>query len=232
MAGAALVTFAFAMSTAADAALVSYSTTHVHNNKNNFGGNMADLYTGEEITKGDANDPSTWTLTSTAYQASWQANARLDFATYGKIGYAALDFGSVTTNLDELFIWNLRDTGTTRGVKEYNIWYAGDSITSFLASPTDNSAVNYDFTAGNGWTKLNASTLTLPTASGQTPEAVISLGGIDARYIAIEIISAQGTTTRVGLNEVAVTQTIVVPEPSAIALFGIAGLGLMLRRRR
>lgn len=208
---------------------------------------MQDLITGEEMTKGDANDPSTWAVNTPTFSASWQAYWRLnttdDSPHNDKIGWAALDFGAPVSNLDSLYIWNLRDGSATRAVDTYRIYYAGDTIAAFPAIPTaQGDEVDYSFTGTNGWTLFDGDGVTgdrsLSAPSGADAEAVLDLGGIGARYIAIEILSAaggdntlQGDLHRVGLNEMAVTS--VVPEPSSFALLsGLFGLSWMMLRRR
>jgi len=234
--GGVLAVFASLTLAANAATVVPVTAISGHNNRDNFGGNLGDLTSGEEMAKGNVNDPSTWTTTTNGFATQWQAWARLDSGTSnnGKIGWAALDFGTTTVGLQNLYLWNVRDNPTTRGVNEYNIYYANTLGAALPAAPTSNTGtVDYTFSGANGWTKFNASLLTLATANttiGSGAEGTIALGGISARYVAIEIISAKGVDAagRVGLGEMAVT---VIPEPSSFLLGGLGAL-LLLRRRR
>lgn len=95
----------------------------------------------------------------------------------------------------------------------YNIHYA--TAPGVSLPPTPNSKVkagDYDFSSG-GWALLNrGGALTLPhdTSNSTPPEATVALGGISARYIGIEILTAgDGTGTgRVGLSQVEVTAAV------------------------
>jgi hypothetical protein len=166
-------------------------------------------------------DPSGWTTTSTQYQSEWQSGKLLTGATHSKIGWAAFDLGSITTGLDELYIWHIREN-TGRVAATYNV-YVATTPTVALGHGPDNtsSAIDYNFSSG-GWTLVTGGTGTYRGSS------VIDLGEVSARYIGIEILTNTGDANRVGFAEIAVTA---VPEPRAALLGGLGLLGLLRRRR-
>ena len=218
----------------AGATLISVTAYTGSNNQDNYGGNMSDLFSGEEITKTDPSDPSTWTADGgDHYSHEWQAGALQSGAVNNKIAWTAFDFGATVANLDDIYFWNIRqDSGQDARTILYNIYYCTGSPTVALpAAPTDDSTVDYDFSSP-GWTLLNTGgTLTMPQKGGAPDPAnqIISLGGISARYIAVEILTNAGSTSRAGLSEIAIVQ---IPEPATLALLGLGGLGLILGRKR
>lgn len=188
-------------------------------------------------TSADPNDPTQWVNSSTDWKTEWLANSRLDSTTSlnSKIGWAVIDFGSVATQLDSMYLWSNRNAGAGELTDEYNVYYSsGVGIDALPAMPNSKTNVgDYDFSSGD-WTQLG-STNTLPTPSSPyTPDATLALGGISAQYIGIEILTAQdgvGTTSdRVGLAQVEFTQ--VIPEPASLVLMGIGTLMIAGRRRK
>jgi hypothetical protein len=227
----------------ANAGVITIVDVYGHNERSNYSGTIDDMIIGSGMNGNDNDgsvtwpdsDPSTWTATSTNYGAEWQSIGLLDDTTSvnGKIGWTAFDLGGAVTNLDELYLWNVREN-TGRAVNEYNVYYA-TSPTGLVHGPTGGSSNNdYDF-ANSGWTKLNGSVLTMnnrtnnPNGSA-APNAVLDLGGVTAQYIAVEILSNGGDTGRAGLAEVGVTAT-EIPEPASIAT-GLFGLTLIAVRRK
>lgn len=214
---------------AAQAGIVTVVSTTGHNNKDNFGGNMADMTSGSGMNQPDPNDPSTWTATSNSFGDEWQSAALVAGGTNGKIGWTAFDFGSTVSGLESLYLWNIREnTAQGRRINQYNVYLATAPTVALPAAPTDNSAVDYDFSSG-GWTQLGG-TMSL-AQRGATPDpanAVLDLGGASARYLAIEILSNFGDANRTGLAEIGVTW---VPAPAALPA-GLAMLGLVAMRRR
>jgi len=59
---------------------------------------------------------------------------------------------------------------------------------------------------------------------------VIPLGGIEARWLALDILSTRGSTHFVGLSEIQVLD--VIPEPATVALLGLGALAARGLRRR
>jgi hypothetical protein len=247
----AVATAAFAVS--AQAAVVAVTEAYGHNNKDNFGGNISDVFNGSGMngynwTSPNANnynaapgtwpvgegDPATWTSGSGQYRDEWQSNFTMDNTTSidGKLGWIILDLGAVTTTLDEMYVWNGIQIGTN-AVADYRLHYSTAPIVPGTTGPTNNTAVDYDFSVA-AWTQIGG-TQTMTDGSGAAND-VVALGGITARYIALEFTSKlSGSTTaganqRIGFAEVAFTR--VVPEPSSTALLGLGGLALILRRRR
>jgi autotransporter-associated beta strand protein len=164
-------------------------------------------------TSADPVDPATWTYSGGSWPQEWKANSRLVPASSSnnKLGWAMLDFGGVQNTLANIFLWNCRSGSNTENVNTYNIYYAETPTTAMPAMPNSKSVIgDYDFASG-GWTQLNGAALTLPqnTANNSLPQATVSLGGVNARYIGIEILTAGNGTGagRVGLGQVEVTKS-------------------------
>ncbi len=245
---------AIALHQAATAAtVIPVTIAYGHNNRDNFGGNITDVYNGSGMngydwTNGQANnyvaapptwpagegDPSTWTITSSQYRDEWQSDAILDATTSinSKIGWIIFNLGSPTVGLDEMYLWNGRQIGTNT-MKDFNLYYSTSPVVPANQGPTNTTSVDYDFGVA-AWTKVNSSSvLTLADNNNATPQGVYSLGGVTAQYVAIEILNKHAagpyaTNTRVGFGEVGFTA---IPEPSAALLGGIGAL-ILLRRRR
>lgn len=246
---------AAAYSLAANAATVVPVIAYGHNNKDNFGGNITDVYNGSGMNgynweTGDPNnfvaapsgwpegegDPSTWTITSNQYRDEWQADQLLDVTTSinNKMGWIIMDLGSVTSGLDQMYLWNGIQIGTN-AMKDFNIYYSTTPVVPATQGPTGGTAADdYDFGVA-AWTKVNGSALTLSDGGGVAGAAdgVYSLGDVTARYVAIEMLSRHSGNTdpnngRIGFAEVGFTA---IPEPSA-ALLGALGALALLRRRR
>ena len=177
-------------------------------------------------------DPSTWTQTSNQYRDEWQSGSILDITTSinNKMGWVILDLGILSNGLDEMYIWNGRQIGT-RAMEDFNIYTATAPIVP-VSSPTNSTSVDYDFGVA-AWTQLGSTKTLSDGGATVIDDGVYSFGGIDARYVGIEILNrhdgTSATNTRVGFAEVAFTA---VPEPSTTALLGLGGLALILRRRR
>ena len=198
----------------------------------------------------DPDDPSTWQTTTRAWQQEFQGQD-IRSASLTTNPWIIFDLGSVQTQLDEMFLWNVSEsTGWQRGVKTFKLHYSVTPSTTIPVWASANNltdgptnVVNYSFTTG-GWTQLG-STQSLDRGGEtniQGHDGVFDLSSIaSVRYIGIEILSSwndDGTDPfgpdtndngrRVGLNQVAFT---VVPEPGT-ALLGGLGLLMLMRRRR
>lgn len=222
-----------------------------HNNKDNFGGNITDIYNGSGMngydwTTGNSNDyvaapgdwpngegdPSTWTQTSSQYRDEWQADQLLDTTTSinGKVGWVILDLGS-SYALEDMYLWNMVQGGTN-AMEDFNLYYSnGSPIIPATQGPTGGTAADdYDFGAA-AWTKVNGGT-PLTLVDGGSNSGVYSMN-VTARYVAIEMMSRHSgnfdpDVGRIGLGEVAFTA---IPEPSVALLSGL-GLMMLLRRRK
>lgn len=190
-------------------------------------------------TSADPTDPSTWINNSGTWQSEWLGDGRLDSTTSAnnKIGWVTLDLGSVTSDLENLYIWSGRYNSTGEDVRDFNVYYSsGVGINAIPATPNSKSwaggsqaNADYDFSVGD-WTQIG-STATLPSPSSPYgPDDIIDLGGVSARYIGIEILTAENGTIpdRVGFAQIEITQ---VPEPGSLVLLGLGCLATFRRRR-
>ncbi len=216
-----------------------------HNESSNYTGTITDMINGSGMNgygvdgsptwpTGEGH-PSTWTLSSTSnpqqlnptYGGEWQSQDILDgeagddVATNGKIGWTVLDLGSVTANLDEFYLWHIREN-SGRVATDFNIYLSSSPNVAVAHGRTNGTSADYDFSSG-GWTSIYTG-----QSGTQSGLQVFDLNGASARYIGIEIIDNGGDATRVGFQEVAVTA---VPEPVVALLGGLGFLGLLRRRR-
>ncbi|MEJ6717400.1 MAG: hypothetical protein QNK82_02825, partial [Akkermansiaceae bacterium] len=170
------------------------------------------IINGSGMSKPDPNDPSTWTINSTAWADDWQG-----FSTpSGNTTWAVLDLGSPTPNLDQIYLWNVQENNARdRGTNSFNIFHATSPT---ITPPTTSGNVTaYDFASG-GWSKINGGfSLTQGTGNGDDGQSfdVSAAGG--ARYIGLQIISNHGGS-RVGFAEVAFTTRIPTGAPSVVTL--------------
>lgn len=170
------------------------------------------IINGSGMSKPDPNDPSTWTINSTAWADDWQG-----FSTpSGNTTWAVLDLGSPTPNLDQIYLWNVQENNARdRGTNSFNIFHATSPT---ITPPTTSGNVTaYDFASG-GWSKINGGfSLTQGTGNGDDGQSfdVSAAGG--ARYIGLQIISNHGGF-RVGFAEVAFTTRIPTGAPSVVTL--------------
>jgi len=200
----------------AHAALIPVTVT------NGFTTNRLDELTdGSGITKGDANDPTTWDVTGgNGSFADESFGDPLVGATNGKLGWYTFDLGS-DQDLGEVYVAMGRYIfgGSTLTLGSFNL-YLADTPT---VAPTN--AGDYDFASG-GWTQIGGTT-TFATAGS---DIEIDVAGNSARFVGIEIMSDFNTSdARTGMNEFAVTA---IPEPGSLALLGLGGLLIGARRRR
>lgn len=214
---------------------------HISDSVNGNGSNTlgtSDHSPGMDISA-NPNDPSTWINSSSSWQSEWLADGRLDSTTSAnnKIGYFIVDFGSSITNLENMYLWAARhNTGSDEDMRNYNLYFSnGVGIDSLPTMPNSRAWANgsqaaADYVFGNGdWSLITNQTLSSPSSPWGVDQTV-ALGGITARYIGIEILTAGNAdpNDRVGFAQVEFTA---IPEPSA-ALLGAIGLLALLRRHR
>ena len=161
---------------------------------------------------------------------NWLAFARVDLNPNNAnvanhwIGF---DLGA-TVSLESMSLFNLGVSSggnNDRGVNQGDIYYRSDSF----GNNSDNNNVAFDNT---DWTLLGtagAQTFAIGPNDGSFQGATnVPLGGISARYFAIDINSDHGDGDFVGIGEV----QFFTPEPSTSALCGFAAIALLVRRRR
>jgi Carbohydrate esterase, sialic acid-specific acetylesterase/Bacterial TSP3 repeat len=175
------------------------------------------------------NNPALWVNSSTNWNSEWLANSRLNPATSAnsKIGWVVMDFGSVKPDLENMYLWNCRNNVINKeDTRNFNIYYSsGVGINALPARPNSKTNVgDYNFSSGD-WTQLGTtSTLASPSAPFG-PNAIIDLQRIAARYIGIEILTAENgtgaTADRVGLAQVEFTQAVADNDPPTLAAANI-----------
>lgn len=200
-----------------------HSITGFSGGDSSTSGDFTPLTNGVGITKGDANDPTTWTNTGSAYGEEWYDN-HLTGATDGKLGWVSFDLGSALTTLDDLYIIGGNYSSGKLGTATFNIYHATTPTEALPDPPGQNGSIDYDFSSG-GWTQLGSTR----TMAADTSEDFDLSGITSARYIALELMTTHGTDQRSGFEEIAITA---VPEPTTTALLGLGGLILILRRNK
>ncbi|NNC89448.1 MAG: DUF1800 family protein [Akkermansiaceae bacterium] len=149
----------------------------------------------------DPDDPALWRHQGGENQFGqnwcWLADARSPLPGVGD-HWIAFDLGSVV-ELASMNVFNFGvSTGANnnRGVDQADIYYRSDSFGG-------NSDNNYTAFDSSGWTLLGSRNFTLGPTNGalQAPDN-ISLAGINARYIAIDVNSTHGSGSFAGLGEV------------------------------
>ena len=209
---AALLTLIGLQSISADVIIPSSIKAFHQGDSLTGNGAALQVINGSGMSKPDPNDPSTWTINSTAWADDWQG-----FSTpSGNTTWAVLDLGSPTPNLDQIYLWNVQENNARdRGTNSFNIFHATSPT---ITPPTTSGNVTaYDFASG-GWSKINGSfSLTQGTGDGDDGQSfdVSAAGG--ARYIGLQIISNHGGF-RVGFAEVAFTTRIPTGAPSVVTL--------------
>lgn len=227
-----------AMGQAASAALITgaipgvtaYAYHQGDSGDPNGSGGVNNVVNGNGLTVGNASDPATWTH-GIGWPDGWQGQGTFvaDSAGAGAAltpgAWFIADLGAAYSNLDDLYIWNVREVGD-RGARNVDIFYASSPV----LAPVTGTA--YNFTSG-GWTSLQ-SNYEIPqnlTAEPDDAQAVLDLSSIpSARYIGFQINSNYNATGRVGFAELQFTTA--VPEPGALSLTGLIALALAARRRR
>jgi hypothetical protein len=199
---------------------VTGAAFHQGDNADPGDGSISRMFDGSGLTVGDPADPSTWTHNA-RWQDNWQGEGDfVDGATPGV--WLVVDLGAVRTDLDELYVWNVREV-LDRGMQNVDAYVASDpTLLPVTGSP-------YDFASG-GWLPLGAQVVPEATATDTPPDAVVDLSGIPGRYFGFDVKSNYGSTFRVGLAELQFT--VAVPEPSTLGLAALGLLALLAVRRR
>jgi len=216
--------FLFASAASADmipGAINGVTATGFHEGDNLTGnGSIETAVTGRGLTVGDPRDSTTWTH-STGWQDDWQG--------VYTAGWMVLDLGSIVSDLESMYIWNVNEnTHTDRGVATMDVYYTNDPTVTPPA--TSGTVQPYDFSSG-GWTPLG-STVSVPEGGTNISEIVDVSAIPEARYIGLDLLTNHGAGDRVGVAEVQFTT--VVPEPSTLVLaaLGLLGLAICGRRRK
>ena len=188
-----------------------------------YANGMVSLTDGSGIDQSvDPQDPSTWAFDGSDYPPEWMASYLRDggvpsSGANGKLAWASFDLGESRPLID-LWLFNTNYASGVSGVNEYNLYYAETPGVALPSQPTKGQftttgltpEADYDF-SGSGWTQLNTSG---PLSIAQAAIESVSFGGINARYVAVEILSNHGDTAgggRVGFDEVAITVAPAVP---------------------
>ena len=138
-------------------------------------------------------------------------------------------------SLDRVVVYNLNNgiadvTGTDRGIERTSIWIH-DGPTEPNAN--NNHLVNNPFDS-TGWTLFQADRIFVeaPATPTFSPTETIDLGGVDARFFALQIKDNHSPTGIDGFAGVSELQFFAVPEPSTLALLALGGLAMAHVRRR
>ena len=99
------------------------------------------------MAKVDSEDPSTWTISSTAWADDWQGFSADNSADNT---WAIIDLGAPTIGLDQMYLWNVQEgNALDRGTSTFDIYYATLPTETI---PVQSGAVTpYSF-GGGGWT--------------------------------------------------------------------------------
>ncbi len=199
--------------------VVSISEVFVHNEGENYGGKPGDMIVGTGM-NGNAfdqyappvswswptNSPSLWTDTGGPHYADeWQSKGLLNSGSSAnsKIGWAIFDLGSEVTGLQNLYTWNIRQASSKRTVTG-NIYYS--TTPTVAPSHPASGSVDYDFASG-GWTQVGGTeTFNAPGSAPISASNTNALGGVAARYIAIEMLTNNGDGNGVGFAEVGISR--------------------------
>ncbi|MGY8649021.1 MAG: PEP-CTERM sorting domain-containing protein [Verrucomicrobiales bacterium] len=215
-----------AIGTASAAIVIPAGITAFHQGDSLDGnGSIVKAADGSGMAKGNADDPSTWTVSSTAWADDWQG---FSSDNTGSNTWAVVDLGSATAALDTMYLWNVQETNALdRGTSTFDIYHATSPTTT--APAAGGTVTPYDFGSG-GWTQLSAGNeLAIGTQIGDAGQSFDISGASGAQYIGLHLTANHGGF-RTGLGEIAIT-TSGIPEPSSLGLLLLGGV-LGLRRRR
>jgi hypothetical protein len=203
-------------------AVVPVTTAPASHGGDNYGRGPIALTDGSGMDRSvDPVDPSTWTVDYDNYPDEWMGQFFPTSAVNDKIAWVCFDVGEPLL-IDKLYLWNIRYGGGVAGTKSYNLYYASSPAVALPSQPSKGSwsttgmtpQGDYDFSTG-GWTLFNPGG---PLSLGKAVDDVVVIGGVTARYLAIEILENWGDTYgggRVGFLEVALTS---IPPPEGSVL--------------
>ena len=165
---------------------------------------------GSGMTKGDADDPSTWTVSNTAWANDWQG---FSADNTGGNTWAVLDLGDPAADLKTMYLWNVQETNALdRGTFQFKVFHA---TAPAVAPPSTSANVTpYDFASG-GWMALGSSVLSRGIQIGDPGQAYDVSGAAGARYIGLQLLSNHGSNVRTGFAEIAFTD---VADENAVTL--------------
>ena len=201
--------------------------------------NGAGLLAGADTTLGTTDDTHIMMAENTVPTEStaWMTQVTQSFSVAGNI-WLMVDMQSVKT-IGQIQIWNYFEGNGDRGAKNVDIWYGAPG--AVLPTAGSGDVIPSPFTNHTGWT-LSMSTVLAPGTANPTPlVAANTLNPVDfqARYVLLQVNSAQSGSSNVGLGEMrflegAAVAAEGVPEPSTfvLAALGLVGLGLLAWRRR
>jgi hypothetical protein len=139
--------------------------------------------------------------------------------------YVWFDLGA-DVSLSEISYWGYANTNSN-GMREFNLSFATDSEGG--GAPLGDESYQVSVALSPSFTAVQDET---PRQSFAFPEAVT------ARYVRVEAVStffeqpgAGAGGDRLGIGEIAFENTS-IPEPGSLTLIGLAGAGLLLRRKR
>jgi hypothetical protein len=219
----AIITLAGFFMGMANADIITPTIAYGHNNRDNFGGNITDVYNGSGMNGYNSpgaddpsslppgwptgyGDPSTWNSLAPhhsgsgngpgQYRDEWQADHMLDVnaSINNKMGWIILDLGAPTADLENMYLWNGIQIGTG-AMKDFNLYHSTAPVVPATQGPTGgNDADDYDFGVP-AWTQVGG-TETLSDGGGAgLADGVYALGGVTARYVGIEMLNRHNGNT-------------------------------------
>jgi hypothetical protein len=232
-----------------NAAVVAITGVTASHGGDSHANGLISLIDGSGIDKtASAWDPSQWVNnTDQTYGYEWMGDffpitEPLNPATNDKLAWVSFDLGASTAKLETLHLFNIVYGGGVAGVFKFNLYYADNPTIALPAMPNKGDTAktgkdpngDYDFSSA-GWTLLSSPST--PETLAKSSYGSVALGGISARYLAVEILTNHGGTYgggRVGFSEVAITTagpepSTAGPESSTSALLGLGGITLILR---